>query len=93
MEPIRISPSQAFIYVALAGAAIGLLLGLVPLVLGRRRGQARLGVYGFIASIVAGAVAPLLAVIVTAIFTWMIVKKRSEPSEPAPPIDDTTTEA
>jgi MFS family permease len=75
MNDIELTFREFYLYVIIGGAILGALLGIIPLVLGRRRNRARLGWYGFIASIVGGAIAPLLALIVTAIFSWIIVKK------------------
>ncbi len=76
MNDVELTYREFYLYVIIGGAILGALLGLIPLLLGRRRNKARLGMYGFVASIVAGALAPLLAIIVTAVFSWMIVKDR-----------------
>lgn len=75
MNEIELTYREFYIYVIIGGAIVGALLGLIPLLLGRRRNKGRLGMYGFIASIVAGAIAPLLAIVVVAIFSWVIVKQ------------------
>ena len=67
-----------FIYVVIIGAILGALFGLAPLILGRRRNRARLGLYGFIASIVGGAIAPLLGIIVAGIFSWLVIREKPE---------------
>ena len=64
---------------------LGALFGLIPLLLGRRRNKGRLGLYGFVASIVAGAIAPLLGIIVATIFSWVIWK--GAPSQPGDTTD------
>jgi hypothetical protein len=74
MNDVELTYREFYLYVIIGGAILGALLGLIPLILGRRRNKARLGMYGFVASIVAGALAPLLAIIVTAVFSWKIVK-------------------
>ena len=66
--------------IVIVGVILGALFGLVPLLLGRRRNKARLGMYGFVASIVAGALTPILSLIVVAIFSWMIVRTNSSGS-------------
>ena len=83
MNDVELTYREFYLYVIIGGAILGALLGLIPLILGRRRGKARLGMYGFVASIVAGALAPLLAIIVTAVFSWMIMKDKpaEAPSE------------
>ena len=74
MNEYQITYSEFYLYVIIGGAILGALLGLLPLILGRRRNKARLGMYGFVASIVSGAIAPLLSIIVVGIFSWFIVK-------------------
>lgn len=76
MNDIELTYREFYLYVIIGGAILGALFGLIPLILGRRRNKARLGMYGFLASIVAGGLAPLLAILVTAIFVWMIVKDK-----------------
>jgi len=74
MNDIEFTYREFYLYVIIGGAILGALLGLIPLLLGRRRNKGRLGLYGFIASIIAGAIAPLLSIVVVAIFAWVIVK-------------------
>ena len=74
MNEYQLTYSEFYLYVIIGGAILGALLGLLPLILGRRRNKARLGMYGFVASIVSGAIAPLLSIIVVGIFAWLIVK-------------------
>jgi hypothetical protein len=81
MNDIELTYRQFFIYVVIGGAILGAIFGAIPLILGRRRNKARLGLYGFIASIVSGAIAPLLAIIVTAIFSFVILKGKSANSD------------
>ena len=76
MSDIELTFRQAYLYVIIGGAILGALLGLAPLILGRRRNRGRLGAYGFIASIVSGAIAPLLAILVAGIFTWLVVREK-----------------
>ena len=84
MEDIELTYREFYLYVIIAGAILGALLGIIPLVLGRRRNKRRLGFYGFLASVVGGAIAPLLAVVVTAIFSWLIVKDKAVGTDPGP---------
>jgi MFS family permease len=76
MNDIVLTYRELYLYVIIGGAIVGALLGLVPLMLARKRNKGRLGLYGFLASIVAGAIAPLLAIIVAAIFSWLIVREK-----------------
>lgn len=74
MNDIELTYREFYLYVIIGGAILGALFGIVPLILGRRRNKGRLGWYGFLGSIVAGAIAPLLGLVVTGIFTWIILK-------------------
>lgn len=76
MGDIEMKIRDFYVYVVIGGAILGALLGLVPLLLGRRRNRARLGLYGFIASIVGGALAPLLGLIVAGIFSWLVIREK-----------------
>jgi len=76
MEPIRVSTTEFFSYVMLINAAIGLVLGLVPLGFGFIRGQRWLGILGIVASTIGGALAGVfLSVPAMAIFTWLVVRR------------------
>ena len=92
MEDIVLTYREFYVYVLIGGALLGALFGIIPLVLGRRRDKRRLGFYGFLASIAVGAIAPLLAIIVTAIFSWLIVRDKPVVSEEAPRKNDLTSE-
>ncbi len=83
MNDIELTYREFYLYVIIGGAILGALFGLIPLILGRRRNKARLGMYGFLASIVSGGIAPLLGIIVAAIFLWLIVKDKSAPANEA----------
>jgi len=85
MSDIQLTFRELYIYVIIGGALLGALLGLVPLLLGRRRNKARLGLYGFIASIVGGAIAPLLALIVAGVFAWLVVREKPAAENASPP--------
>lgn len=72
---MELTTTQLYTYVIIAQIVIGALLGLIPFFVGRSRGNARLGKYGFIATLIAGLLSPLAAIIAVAISVWMIVKK------------------
>lgn len=84
MNDIEFTYREFYLYVIIGGAIFGALLGLIPLFLGRRRGQGRMGLYGLVASIVAGAIAPVLSIVVVAIFAWVIVKGKPSEVDQAP---------
>jgi hypothetical protein len=66
----------------LIGGALGLTVGLVPLILGFVKKQAKFGIFGFLGSIIGGSLLGLLlAVPVSGVFTWLILRGRKEPSE------------
>jgi hypothetical protein len=72
---IEISHFQAG---ALFGAVLGALLGLIPLILGIRRKKAKIGILGFVSSIVGNALLGLLLSIpIVAICTYLILKQRT----------------
>ena len=62
--------------VAMMGAALGFLFGLIPLILGFIRKERSYGVFGFLGSIIGGGtLGVLLSVPIVAIFTWLILRK------------------
>ena len=68
----------------LFGAAIGLILGLLPLIMGIIKGKAKLGIVGFLASIAGGSIfALLLALPISLVFTWLVFRKPKAVSENA----------
>jgi hypothetical protein len=74
---MEISRTQFFIYVIVAQIAFGMLIGLIPFFLGRSRKDPRMGNFGLIASILAGILSPLASIIVVAVFSWLIVRKKN----------------
>ena len=73
-EPIRLNTRDAMIILTLIGIGIGLVLGLVPLIYGRIKGKAQLGVIGFITSIVSGAILGILPLFVMITFIFLIFR-------------------
>lgn len=78
MNDIALTYREFYLYVIIGGALVGAVLGMIPLILARRRGRPTLGWYGLASSVVAGAFAPLLSLIVVAIFSWLIVRRTPE---------------
>jgi len=73
------SSQQLFLIGMAFGAVTGLLFGLVPLLLGLKRGKRRLGIIGFLVCFLGGAGAGiLLSLPALLIFTWLIVRKSRE---------------
>lgn len=67
-----------FWVLVLIGVGVGVVLGLIPLILGFVKGKRNLGFYGFTASTVGGAISSILSLIVVGIFIWLILKKPNE---------------
>jgi hypothetical protein len=66
----------------LIGGALGLAVGLVPLILGFVKKNTKLGVFGFLGSIIGGSILGLLlAIPVAGIFVWLILRGRKELAE------------
>lgn len=84
MEPIRLTTNEAIFYTFVFHAAVGFLLGLIPLVLGFIKKERSYAAFGFLGSIVGGLILGLLlSVPVAAIFTWLILRKAKTKSSTA----------
>lgn len=71
MDPTKMTPQEWLMY----AAAVGLIVGLVPLIIGLVKRNIKYGLMGFVGSIIGGALLGLiLAIPVAAIFTWLIVR-------------------
>lgn len=75
MEPVHLTYNELLLYVVIGGVILGGLLGLIPLILGIKKKKRNYGVFGFFASIIGGAISPLVCVIAVAVFTWLILRK------------------
>lgn len=91
-EPIRMSTREAMLLVMLIGITVGLVFGLVPLIYGRIKGKQKLGVIGFVVSIVAGAISGVLPLFVMITFVFLILRNpvAATPSSSSPN-DETDT--
>ncbi len=69
--------------IAMLGAALGFLFGLIPLILGFVKKERSYAVFGFLGSIIGGGILGIfLSVPIVAIFTWLILRKpNNEPVE------------
>jgi Na+/serine symporter len=74
MENIRRAYEQYFYYILAAGVVIGFILGLIPLYLGVKRGRKGFGIAALIVSTAAGAVSPILVVLLVAVFSFLITR-------------------
>lgn len=89
MEPIRVEGIEAVYLFAAINAAVGFVLGLIPLGFGYFRGRTKLGVLGIVSSVLGGALVGLfLSVPAVVIFMWLIIRKNESPAaeakEPGP---------
>lgn len=75
MAQINLSYTEAITYIALIGLVVGFLLGLIPLILGIKKGKRNYGYYGIAASALLGLISPLLSVATVIVFVWLILKK------------------
>ena len=71
---VRVLYEQYFYYIVAAGIVIGFILGLIPLIIGIRRGKRAFGMIGLVVSTVIGAFSPLLAVVAAVIFTFLVTR-------------------
>lgn len=72
MEEIRLSITQATL---ILGAAIGFLLGLIPLIVGIFKRKFWTGVIGLLVATVGGAIAGvIISIPAMAVFTWLILR-------------------
>lgn len=69
-----------YLQLTLIGMGVGLVLGLIPLILGIVKGNRKLAIWGFLASIAAGAAWSVLSLVTVIIFIWLILRKPAEAS-------------
>jgi len=75
MDLTGMTTQEAMMYVALINAGIGLILGLIPLIFGIVRRNLKLGLIGFVGSIIGGAILGLiLAIPISGLCTWLILR-------------------
>lgn len=67
-----------FYYFLLGQLVFGAIIGAVPLLIGIRKGERKLGLIAFITSIILATVSPLLSIIVTIVFIVFIVRKQPD---------------
>lgn len=82
MDPSKMTTQEVMMYAALFNAGVGLILGLIPLILGFVKGNVKKGVLGFTVCLVGGALlGVILSVPAMVFFSWLIVRKKKEPVE------------
>lgn len=88
MEPINLSTREFYLYSLLINVGLGIVLGLIPLVVGFIKHQRKTAFLGFVVTIVGGAILGLLlAIPAAAIFTWLAVTRANKSSAAAPDND------
>ncbi len=75
MDPVQAREFfDTYFYYIIAGSLIfGVLIGLVPLLIGLRRGRRKLGFIGFVVTVVDSGISPILGVITAVVFTLVLV--------------------
>jgi hypothetical protein len=67
-----------YLQLLLIGMGVGLILGLIPLILGLIKGRKKLAIWGLAASIAAGTIQSVLSLITVIVFIWLILRKSAE---------------
>jgi uncharacterized membrane protein len=75
MGQINLTSNEFIYYGAIAGAILGLFLGIIILILGFIKKERSYGVFGFLGSVILGPISGILSIIVAAIFIWLILRK------------------
>ena len=87
MQEIRLTQTEALVYLVLIPAGIGLILGLIPLITGIKNGKPKLGILGLVVSTVGGGLFGFFGSIPSmAIFTWLTLRDKHV-AEDALPVD------
>ena len=74
-EQFREFYERNFYYILFADIALGLVIGLIPLILGIRRKKRNLGILAFISCGLAGGFTPILSIVIAAVFTILMLRK------------------
>ena len=76
MEQIRLTNTEAIVYVTIFNIILGIILGLIPLILGFVKKERSYGVFGFLGSTIGGAILGLfLSLPIALIFIWLILRR------------------
>ncbi len=82
MEEVKMSFNDVIVYFAVANFVLGLFFGSFPLIAGLKMKNRNYAVYGFIGSVIGGAIlGVLLSYPIAIIFTWLILRKPQETVE------------
>jgi len=91
MEELKISYTQAAVYITLINVLLGLFFGSFPLIAGLKMKNRNYAVYGFIGSIIGGTILGVfLSYPIAMIFTWLILRK---PKETVEAMNENSTQA
>lgn len=89
MEEFTITYTEAYLYTALINAAVGFVLGLVPLLFGYFSGKLKIGLLGIIIATFGGSLLGVfLSVPAMAISTWLIVRAKKREAQVTAPNTD-----
>jgi len=73
--PTQITYNQLLII----GAIVGFIFGLIPLILGLKKQNAKFGIIGFVLTLLGGTFFSLLGALpICGIFTWLVLRKKIE---------------
>lgn len=76
MEQIILTKNDIIFYLTIINVVLGILFGSFPLISGLIFNNRKYGFYGFIISVIGGAILGIfLSYPIAAIFTWLILKK------------------
>lgn len=68
--------TEAALYITLFNTVLGIILGSIPLILGFLRKERSYAVFGFLGSVIGGALLGLfLSLPIAVIFVWLILRK------------------
>lgn len=90
MEELRLSASQYILLGTFIGAVLGFLFGLIPYIVGTRRGHKKLGTWALVASTISGLVSGIISLVVVAVFLVMIIRN---PAPQTPEADQSATDS
>lgn len=84
MQEITLTSTQYVLLGSAFGAVLGFLFGLIPLIVGIKKGQKKLGLWGLAASTITGMLSGILSLIVIAVFLVVILKNAAKPAKDTP---------
>ncbi len=81
--------TEAAVYITLFNIALGIILGSIPLILGFLKKERSYAVFGFLGSVIGGALLGLfLSLPIAIIFIWLILRRPKNIVDP--PADDSS---